>query len=121
MASRPYNNIKYIYTTDLGQEKLKLYRQFKDEDTDQPLLSLTVTFLSAIVGTNIKVGKLGKNERLRALRVYVDLGNFDWTQQTVPMPFNDADSITRQTQENSELPKFLCADYLGENSGSIVL
>lgn len=118
MTSNRYDSIKYVYTTDLGQQKIKRQRAYylgegSNKEYTTPLTNLF--FARQVTGNGRVVGS-SSGTRRALVQVKVEVNQI---QRTVNLPYAPLDSLLNQqlleilnVQGNYPV---LCLQYSGES------
>lgn len=113
--SRRYDNLKYLYTTDLGSNKYKWQRAYYVEENGIKRYTTPITslFLARVVTTNGKTA--GSSATTRRLLTYLKENNIV-IERTVNIPYRPLDPfLLLQIEETLALESVICGDYLGES------
>jgi len=114
MASK-YDRFKYIYTNDLGQNKIKVQQARFVEDNSSKIYTTPITslFIARVVDNDAKVN--GVSSETRRLITYVNFQDKQLERAChLPYPPNDQ-TLLLHIKEILAASNVICGDYLGEN------
>lgn len=113
--SRRYDNLKYLYTTDLGKNKYKWQRAYYVQENGNKRYTTPITslFLARVVTTEAKTA--GSSATTRRLLVFLNKNNIV-IERTVNLPYAPIDPfLPLQIKETLAFDSVICADYFGES------
>lgn len=116
MVSRKYNNYKFLYKKDNGDEIIRIQRAYKAPD-GVLYTPITPLFESKVISTRDKVDEKINNERhvLSFVRVE-DNPNQDYGEFKTIIPYNPIEeNHSLHINEILNADKVICGDYKGED------
>lgn len=104
--ARKYRTLKFIYTTDFGQNIIKRQRVYLDQN-NQAITPITSMFNSRVVNFDEVV--TGTSRGLRHLLTYIGSSQF-----LANLPYLDSTNLKNHIEEILAVERVICGDYIGE-------
>ena len=112
MAARKYNTYKFRYSSDLGNDTIRVQREYLDTN-NQPLTPITNLFLARVITDNSK-WEPKKNSQLRHAVSYVRDSNGAYVELISFIPYSDVVNKSAHLREIDAVPEVICIKYIGE-------